>query len=292
MNIIGVDFSGAKSDRNTWVATAVLDSTTLRLDSSRPVSRDELAALLRETDGPTVAALDFPFSVPESFARFWQPQAGAMPDLWEAAAAMTFEDFLLLRDKFVAAHGEPKRVADTFHPECYSCLHKVNPNMVPMTFRGMQMLHRLCPLGCEVPPLPREECGGRPDAPLLLEAMPGAALRALGLPYKGYKTGRRTTELRRRIVDGLESLAVPQLSGLEAFREVCLDNHDCLDAVVASLVAAMWVLDRGLFRRPAEPGQPTYDPVVMLEGWLYAPVFYQPAGQTADPRHARMSLQR
>ncbi len=291
MNIIGVDFSGAKSDRNTWVATAVLDNITLRLDSSRPVSRDELAALLRETDGPTVAALDFPFSVPESFARFWQPQAVAMPDLWEAAAAMTFEDFLLLRDKFVAAHGEPKRVADTFHPECYSCLHKVNPNMVPMTFRGMQMLHRLGVLGCEVPPLPLKESGGRPDAPLLLEAMPGAALKALGLPCKGYKTGRRTTELRYRILDGLDRLAGPRLSGLETFREVCLDNHDCLDAVVASLVAAMWVLDPGLFRCPAEPGQPAYDPVVMLEGWLYAPVFYQTAGRTADPRHARMSPQ-
>lgn len=292
MNIIGVDFSGAKSDRNTWVATAVLDSATLRLDSSRSVSRDELAVLLRETAGPTVAALDFPFSVPESFARFWQPQADAMPDLWEAAAAMTFEDFLLLRDKFVAAHGEPKRLADTFHPECYSCLHKVNPNMVPMTFRGMQMLHRLWPLGCEVPPLPRKESRGRPDAPLLLEAMPGAALKALGLPCKGYKTGRRTTELRHRILDGLDRLAEPRLSGLEPLREVCLDNHDCLDAVVASLVAAMWVLDRGLFRCPAEPGQPAYDPVVMLEGWLYAPVFYQPAGRTADPRHAKIPPQR
>ena len=292
MNIIGVDFSGAKSDRNTWVAAAVLDSTTLRLNSSRSVSRDELAVLLRETAGPTVAALDFPFSVPESFARFWQPQANAMPDLWEAAAGMAFEDFLQLRDKFVAAHGEPKRLADTFHPECYSCLHKVNPNMVPMTFRGMQMLHRLWPLGREVPPLPREESGGSPGAPLLLEAMPGAALKALGLPYKGYKTGRRTTELRGQIVDGLESLAALRLSGLEAFREVCLDNHDCLDAVVASLVAAMWVLDRGLFRCPAEPGQPAYNPVVMLEGWLYAPVFYQQAGRTADPRHARMSPQR
>ncbi len=275
MNIIGVDFSGAKSDRNTWVATAVLNSTTLRLDSSRPITRDELETLLSEAAGPTVAALDFPFSMPESFARFWQPQAAAMPDLWNAAASIDLDGFLAVRDGFVAAHGEPKRLADTFHPECYSCLHKVNPNMVPMTFRGMQMLHRLWPLGCEVPPLPREESGIRPDAPLLLEAMPGAALKALGLPYKGYKTGRRTTELRHRILDGLARLAVPQLSGLEAFREVCLDNHDCLDAVVASLVAAMWVLDRGLFRCPAEPGQPAYDPVVILEGWLYAPVFYQ-----------------
>ena len=284
MDIIGVDFSGAKSDRNTWVATAVLDSTTLRLDSSRPVTRDELATLLSETAGPTVAALDFPFSVPESFARFWQPQAAAMPDLWKAAACIDLDGFLAVRDGFVAAHGEPKRLADTFHPECYSCLHKVNPNMVPMTFRGMQMLHRLWPSGCEVPPLPREESGIRPDAPLLLEAMPGAALKALGLPYKGYKTGRRTTELRHRILDGLERLAVPQLSGLEAFREVCLDNHDCLDAVVASLVAAMWVLDRGLFRCPAEPGQPAYDPVVILEGWLYAPVFYQEqSGQPPAP---------
>lgn len=292
MDIIGVDFSGAKSDRNTWVSTAVLDGATLRLDSCCSMTREGLAGVLTGTSRPAVAALDFPFSVPESFARFWRPGARRMPDLWEAAAAMTFEEFLQLRDRFVAVCGEPKRFADTFHPESYSCLHKVNPNMVPMTFQGMQMLHRLWPLGCEVPPLAGNEAAGRLDGPLLLEAMPGAALKSWGLPYKGYKTGRRTTELRWRIVEGLERLARPRLSGLDTLRQACLDNHDCLDAVVASVVAAMWVIDPDLFRRPAGPGQAGHDPAVMLEGWLYAPVFFQHTAQTADPRRARIPPQR
>ena len=95
-----------------------------------------------------------------------------MPQLWEAAAVMDLPEFLALRDNFVAEHGEPLRRGDLYFPECYSCLHKANPNMVPMTFRGMQMLDGLWRAGCRVPPLPDQGRSG----PVLLECMPGAAL--------------------------------------------------------------------------------------------------------------------
>ena len=208
--ILGVDFSGAKADKNTWVTQGVLGDGVLTITSCQPLPRAGLADLLASLPGTAVAALDFPFSVPKSFAGWWRPEAETMPELWEAAVAMDLEGFWSIRDQFVAEHGEPLRRGDLYFPECYSCLHKTNPNMVPMTFRGMQMLDGLWRSGCRVPPLPGHDRAG----PLLLESMPGAALRALGLPYKGYKKGQLSFKLRRRILDGLETRGLPYLVGV------------------------------------------------------------------------------
>lgn len=269
MNIMGVDFSGARSDQNTWLAQGWLDDQGLLLQECLPVTRAQLTQLLADAPAPTIAALDFPFSVPQEFARFWQPDATTMSDLWATASQMDFGQFLDLRHQFVAQHGEPKRRADTHFPECYSCLHLANPNMVPMTFRGMQMLHRLRQVGCAMPPL----AAPVGTSPVLLEAMPGAALKAFGLPYKGYKKGTRSLELRQTILDRLAESSSIEVHVLSQYQELCLSNHDCLDSVVAAVVAALWARDPDLFWRPPEEGSPDFDPVVLLEGWLYAPVY-------------------
>ena len=297
MQILGVDFSGAQTDRNTWLARGSLWGNTLSLESCRPVSRAELTDELAKCAGPTVAALDFPFSVPREFARFWQPEKApifetlifeTMPDLWAAAAGMDWNDFSALRDAFVARYGELKRSCDP--PESYSCLHRVNPNMVPMTFRGMQMLHRLWtgntanPMS--VPPLPDRSRPDRsrpdrsrtdrsrpdevPDT-VLLEVMPGAVLRRMGLPFKGYKNGARAPALRRRILEDLPQKATPVIVSLAEMQELCLAHHDGLDAVVAAIAAALWAIDPSRFPAPPTEGHPGYDPAVLLEGWLYAP---------------------
>ncbi len=275
MRIIGVDYSGARGDRHTWLTQGVLEDTQLVLESCGPIGRLQLTEQLMEVRGesspnmPTVAALDFPFSVPREFAAFWQPEAATMPQLWSAAAAMELAEFLELRDRFVELHGELKRLSDTFYPECYSPLHKANPNLVPMTFRGMQMLDRLGRSGCSIPPL-----APPPGAQtLLLEAMPGAALRALGLPYKGYKNGARAPQLRREILDGLAGRSGLALPNLGDFYLQGLANHDGLDSLVAAVIAALWAQDPTRFHRPAAEGAEGYDSRVMLEGWLYAPAF-------------------
>ena len=270
MEILGVDFSGARPDNNTWVAQGRLDGQELVLESCRPVSRSQLSCLLEALPNGAVASLDFPFSVPLDFARFWTPQARAMPDLWSAAAAMTLEEFISLRDAYVARRGEPKRLCDSYHPECYSCLHKVNPNMVPMTFYGMKMLDGLWPKGCDVPPLPSQDLGKG----VLLEAMPGAALKALKLPYKGYKGGIAPLNKRGQILEGLARSSGISLPNLEEFRERCLGSHDCLDAVVAAVIAALWCTNLDLFRHPEPAGPGVPNPTAALEGWLYAPVFF------------------
>ena len=248
MEIVGVDFSGAKTDDRTWVAQGTLEHGSLTLQDCRPVPRASLAELLLSLPGGSVAALDFPFSVPKVFAYFWQPGATSMPDLWAAASAIDLSQFLDFRDGFVARYGEPKRRCDLRFPECYSCLHKANPNMVPMTFYGMQMLGPLFQAGCAVPPLeaPDTDRPQNKSKAVLLEAMPGAALKAMNLPYKGYKKGSNALLLRQRILDGLETRSEFAIKNLRRFRELCLGSDDALDAVVA-----------------------------LLEGWLYAPVYLQ-----------------
>ncbi len=291
MRIIGVDYSGARSDRHTWISRGVLEGGQLVLESCGPISRQKLTEELMEIGDapefspetpqvpgqecsqkispnmPAVAALDFPFSVPREFAAFWRPEATTMPELWSAAAAMELGEFLDLRDRFVDRHGELKRLSDTFYPECYSPLHKANPNLVPMTFRGMQMLDQLGRIGCSIPPL-TPPSGAQT---LLLEAMPGAALRALGLPFKGYKKGAHAPQLRHTILDGLADKSGLRLPNLRDFYLQGLANHDGLDSLVAAVVAALWAQDPTRFRRPAAEGAEEFDPRVLLEGWLYAP---------------------
>ena len=281
--IVGVDFSGAKSDNATWVTRALLEGPGIRILSCRPVRRADLTEFLASLPGETVAALDFPFSVPVEFARFWQPGAGEMLALWQMAADMEFEDFLSMRDEFCSEWGEPMRRGDLYFPECYSCLHKFNPNMVPMTFRGMQMLHHLWNAGCRVPPL---EDAGR-TGPLLLESMPGAVINALALPHKGYKNGKQQLELRLRVLDGLEERSGVPIANLADFRDQCMESHDCLDSLVAAVAAALWTKDPSMFRRPGDTEDETpslprrqASPAAMvmreldaarLEGWIYAP---------------------
>ncbi|MEC9286912.1 MAG: DUF429 domain-containing protein [Chloroflexota bacterium] len=279
--ILGVDFSGAKSDKNTWVTRGTLSGNSLEISSCEPTPRAELAILLGSAPKNTIAALDFPFSVPREFASYLLPSAEDMTELWNAAANMEFQDFMALRDEFVLEHGEPYRRGDLYFPECYSCLHKANPNMVPMTFRGMQMLDGLWRSGCRVPPLPN----GTRTGPLLLESMPGAALRALGLPFKGYKKGQNALSLRRQILDGLGTMSGVGLPNLSRFRDYCLENDDCLDSVAAAVAACLWNKDPTMFRLPQDgPGDVsrrggTPNPnenelrTAQLEGWLYAPVF-------------------
>ncbi|CAI8046801.1 hypothetical protein GBAR_LOCUS25879 [Geodia barretti] len=213
--IVGVDFSGAKADNATWVTQGRLEGQSLRIHSSRSMPRAELADLLASLPTETVAALDFPYSVPQQFAEFWVPKATEMPILWQEAAGMEYQEFLALRDEFCSQHGEPLRRGDLYFPECYSCLHKFNPNMVPMTFRGMQMLDRLWREGCRVPPL---DDSGR-TGPVLLESMPGAVINSFGLPHKGYKNGVRRHELRQQILAGLSTRSGVVLENLDEFRE-------------------------------------------------------------------------
>ena len=270
--IVGVDFSGARDDKNTWMTRGRLGSDAyLELEGVWRVRREELDRLLLVLPTPAVAALDFPFGVPAAFAaRLGDARpVQAMPDVWDVVAEMTLDDFWASRNEFVAARGEPKRSGDLrHHLESYSPLHSVNPNMVPMTFHGINLMrrwHQGQSARWYVPPLSAPS--NTDDVVTLLELMPGALLKSLGLPYKGYKKGRRSQELRNVILDNLVNESGVAIPNLASVRDDCLANDDCLDSVVAAVGAAMWARDPVRFRHPTDDEMPD----AQLEGWIYVP---------------------
>ena len=267
IRIFGVDFSGARDDKNTWVAEASLADGVLTLDSCRPMRRAYLTVLLKDAPTPCIAAMDFPFGVPIPFAHCWAPHAQSVSDLWEVSAGTAFKEFRSHRDAFVAHNGELKRACDTYYAESYSSLHAVNPNMLPMTYQGMRMLAALGEARWAVAPM---DSGNRDRT--AIEVMPGATLRALGLPYKGYKRGRRALELRRRIFDGLPRRAAVPAVGMAALSEVCTFSDDALDAVVAAFTGALWVTAPDAFRLPSDEERDRAN----MEGWMCVPAFLTP----------------
>ena len=286
--IVGVDFSGRESDTHTWATKALLDTEeqSVILLSCKPTPRDELTALLGGLPDDGVAALDFPFSVPVAFSGFLGCRDAEMPALWKAAARMGRQTFINKRDDFVIQNQEYLRAGDLHVPGCYSCLHAANPNMVPMTFHGMEMLNTLWDqTNCQVPPL---DVPARTGA-ILLEAMPGAALRAFGLPDKGYKGGQKAFENRQKILKRLPRSSEINVINLPDFRDELMFSDDALDSIVATIVAALWSVDEEQIRfvRPSdeqifEPGgkrqiSPDLTGQTQLEaakkeGWIYVPV--------------------
>ena len=277
--IIGVDFSGHRDDRNTWMACGHLtEKGALVLHSVQPVRRCDLYDFLFDIPTPAVAALDFPFGVPRAFAEFLSGEAPLwdMAAVWQVVSSLASAEFVARRDEFVGQHPdlplsqrEPKRAGDlAYHRESYSPLHTVNPNMLPMTYEGICMLqrwHEERPDRWDVPPM--EPTGSATDRVTLLELMPGALLKSIGLPYKGYKKGRVALEKRDAILGGLAEASGVDLPNLDRVRMACRANDDCLDAVVAAVGAAAWAKDASRFHHPNSDELADAE----LEGWIYVP---------------------
>ena len=283
--VLGVDFSGAGSDDDvgkTWVTRAFLDmgDGSLIILSCKPVSRKELTDLLMGLSNDAVAALDFPFSLPMGFAEKLGCAGREMSALWQSAAPMELDEF-----KAKAAGFTGLLRAGDFHcANAKPCLKmEGNPVMINMTFRGMQMLHHLRQAGRRVPPLGDDEC----DGATLLEVMPGAALKVWGLP-DGYKEGQAAFDNRRKILKELPKCSDVALLNLYDFRDECMFSDDALDSIVATVVAAMWALDKDetQIKRPTNDKISEYNgkrsisagivgkteiEAAKLEGWIYVP---------------------
>ena len=253
VKIIGIDFSGADETRevNTWITEGQLEGSQLKIISCpRSINRNDLTELLLKCHGSnTVAAMDFPFSVPWDFAQYWKPTAIKMPELWRVAAKMKLGDFNTKCRDYAAKMPEgkkhPLRIGDLYSSKPLSCL---NGRIRPMTFHGMQMLHHLWESNAEfrVPPL---DDSGR-AGPVLLEVMPGAALESFSLLYEPYKTVTKTTSKseigknRKKILGRLETKSRVEITNLNDFMGTYLNHHDGIDSLVAAVVAARWVLDK------------------------------------------------
>lgn len=297
--IVGVDFSGAGEDSNlgkTWVTKGYLETEdgeelrkgTLLLSSCEQVSRKELTCILEASPNDTVAALDFPFSVPIAFAEHLAPPGSEMPRLWQSVAPpMEFGEFKEKAKGFAVL----LRVGDLHCSNAKPSLKmEGNPVMVNMTFKGMQMLHSLRKAGCRVPPLDDDGCNG----PTLVEVMPGAVLKAFKLPSNGFK-GKNQTDMenRRKILRELPKRSKVNVINLRDFSDEAMFSDDALDSMVAAVAAAKWAVDEGedAFKRPCKDRTVSEaaseykgkrkvssgiddmkeEQAARIEGWIYVP---------------------
>ena len=264
---IGVDFSGAKNEGKTWVAFARLEhGTDLLFDRVQPFRRDDLYDYLAtDVATPAVVALDFPFSLPAPFLNSLKICADRMDDVWPVTHRMSLEAY---RDQCKNHGTHPMRTADDCHPVSLSAL---NTRLVPMTYYGMQMLHKLAttrPKRWWIPPL---NCGTAPDDRIsLLEVMPGAFLSSIGLDYMTVKRYKSNLDVRDDVIRALTAYTRKAMAttNLEQYRPGCRANDDCLDAVVAAVAAAVWAQDCSRFRHPTDAERAK----AQLEGWIYAPL--------------------
>ena len=278
--IIGVDYSGAVADRNTWMTESLLEGAVLTIQNCRRIRRQCLTEFLAGLqDDEVVIGMDFPFGVPRGLLEFLHIQAHEMPVVWAAFADVTPEvlwrqatDLRANRRANRQRPVEIGRVADGVHALALSA---VNLRMYRMTLRGMQMLHHLYvanPNRWNVPPLDQPPHPERTVT--LLELMPGSLLLNIGFErdiaraYKGQRPGRR--ENRVFILDNLPGNVQPLGINLvipDNIRAMCLDNDDCLDSVIAAVGAAAWALNPAIFRHPTDDELAD----AQLEGWIYVP---------------------
>lgn len=275
--IIGVDFSGAQNN-DPWVAWADLCAGKLKLESCYPLPREELTErLFALCDKPNaVIGMDFPFGVPKAFAKAEFGYEGAlMPEMWAAIAQrLNQSDYIAeirprLRKGDLQRFNKCMRQGDAAHFKtiALSPLNPAQPEMFPMTFYGMSMLHTLwANSDCRVPPLRSTYRKGA----VLLETMPGAVLARFGFErrvYKNYKK-RARRNVRKTILDELPTKSRKfgvEFDNLSGFSDLCIGVHDCLDAVVA---AAIWAQNPDQFHHPKEGKELT---AARREGWIYAP---------------------
>lgn len=260
----GVDFSGDMRDRKdgTWLAVLELRGDRLQTIRLEATGRAGLESRLMDVHPGLLrveaVGLDFPFSLPRGFAE--SLLGGGVPgEGWWALArrfkSLSRPQYLQALNDYREAHGEAKRFTDE-HAQAFSPLHRVNPDLGPMTFHGIRMIakgrsrHALRPF---------ESAKGR----LLFEVYPGGFVRRHGLDKEKVPGGRLAS-----IVTALARLPRLPVDVEAPWRSKCLSQRDALDALLAARCAAGAVLSGEIDREPNELA-PEHAEQVRTEGWIY-----------------------
>ncbi|QZY00017.1 DUF429 domain-containing protein [Halobaculum rubrum] len=258
--VYGVDLSAAASNAgaDTWVARCVVDGDALVVEKLASAAefldldstaRDDvlpaLAAHLGGVDGPAVAGVDVPFSLPAWVLgdRTWREFVTATPEEWGVLDGVDGPRDLYdaVREAADPDDGRPlRRATDDAHGGQDPAGFRIKTQ----TYYGISVLLRrlIEHEGVCVPPaLPASTVDGAADSPprlAVLETYPASVFDRLdGAGRTGYKgTQRRHVEARRRNVAALVADGVGFAD--DAARDCAVATDDALDAVAAAYAAA------------------------------------------------------
>jgi len=238
----GVDFSGDMRDPRdaTWLAIVELHDERLRVHRLDATGRHGLQNCLRDPDSTMMSVeaigMDFPFGLPLDFAH--KLMGGDFPEegWWALAKRMeklSRPDYLIAIQEFRDETGESKRHTDET-AQAFSPLHRVNPDLGPMTYHGIRMIAED---RSRYAVKPFESAQGK----FLLEVYPGGFVKQLSLPATSTPEGQGR-ERRRHILSALGQLEYLPIELDDRLAKHCLSRRDALDAVIAARMAAAAVL--------------------------------------------------
>jgi hypothetical protein len=265
----GVDFSGDMRDPReaTWLAIVeVREDQRLRVHRLDATGRHGLQGYLRDPDAMLMnveaIGLDFPFGLPIDFAH--KLMGREFPDEGWWALAKTMEklsrpEYLIAVQEFRDETGESKRHTDET-AQAFSPLHRVNPDLGPMTYHGIRMIAED---RSRYAVKPFESAQGK----LLLEVYPGGFVKQLSLPPTSSEEGQGR-ERRRHILNEMSRLDYLPLELDDRVVKQCLNRRDALDAIIAARMTAVAVMTGEVERTPEELA-PDAAARVRHEGWIY-----------------------
>lgn len=272
----GVDYSGDMRDPReaTWLALLELERDRLRVVRLEATGRHGLHSHLRNPDSALMhveaIGLDFPFGLPLPFAEKLLDRPFPAAGWWalvKRLEKLTRPDYLVAIQEFRDANGEAKRLTDE-RAQAFSPLHRINPDLGPMTYHGVRMIAE-----------ERSRYVVRPfesaQGTLLLEVYPGALVRRLKLDEDGKKRSRNGA-----ILEALGRLDLLPVTVESPFLKRCLSRRDAIDAVIAARLAAAAVIS-GEAGRTAEELAPEHGEQVRREGWIYGLAFPPASGSAS-----------
>lgn len=251
MNIYGLDFTSAPSRRKPITCAACeLEKTTLLIKTLLKLTTFEDFETFLRTEGPWLAALDFPFGQPRKLITNL-----GWPETWEGymhlISSMSKQTF----EQTIQNYQENRPPGDKLHLRATDTLAgAISPMMlhrVPVGKMFFQGATRL--FASEVSILPCRPTG---DGRIVVEGYPALVARKLigKCSYKSDERGKQTIDramARREIVDGLCSGKLVKGYGLavlmtDEMAERLVEDAmgDVLDAVLCAVQAGWAYLER------------------------------------------------
>lgn len=271
LDLVGLHFSASKPPNPTWMATGSERGGALVVDAVEHLGATLADRLARAV--PRVLGVDAPFGVPLALAKKIVPLATNGSQVIEQLVASAPSALDATWAAYVTEHPGGLRHTEAITHGAVS-ITSVRPPLW-RSFHGVAKL--LWGLRDRVAVVPFDALEIAPTRSTVIEVLPGATLRLLGLPYAarhGGDAGASASALTEERVTVLRDLA----SAVKGFgvrvelpahvANVCAqDGGDALDAVLSLVTTHL--ATRGLWTPPPLSGVGATR--ALVEGWIVRP---------------------